>query len=142
MDSHPLVELTHMLHRVCFIVVNGEGRLLELSREYGHFYVMRKRRLRELIQCPAHGIISQAPRGWASVPTPSVVLFFMGEGLTWGSPRSSPIVIVTFIVEGHIKPRLRLPLLCMVQLSLQIVYFLLHRPPIILPLRHMAPNFF
>ena len=66
----------------------------------------------------------------------------MGEGLTWGSSRSLPIVIVTFIVEGRVKLGTRLPLLCMVQLSLQIIYFSLHGPLIVLFLRHMAPNFF
>ena len=95
-----------------------------------------------MIQRLAHGIVSQAPRRWASTPTPLVVFFFMGEGLTWGSPRSLSIVVVTFIVGGLVKPGMRLPLLCMVQLSLQIVYFLLHGPFIILFLRHMAPNFF
>ena len=142
MDSHPLVELAHMLHRVCSTVVNGEGWLLESSRKCGSFYVMRERRLGELIQCPAHGIVSQAPRRWASVPTPPVVLFFVRKCLTWGSPQSSSIVIVTFIVGGHVKPRTKLPLLCMVQLPLQIVYFSLHGSLIILFLRHMAPNFF
>ena len=39
-------------------------------------------------------------------------------------------------------PRTRLPLLCMVQLSLQIVYFSLHGSLIVLFLRHMAPNLF
>ena len=142
MDSHPLGELVHMLHRVCFIVVNGEGWLLEPSRKYGPFYVMCKRRLGELIQCPTHGIVSQAPRRWAPMPTSPIVLFFMGEGLTWGSPRFSSIVIITFIVGGHVKPRTRLPLLCMVQLSLQIIYFSLYGLLIVLFLRHMAPNFF
>ena len=103
---------------------------------------MRERRLGELIQCPAHGIVSQAPRRWASAPTPPVVFFFVGKGLTWGSPRSSSIVVVTFIVGGHVRPRMRLPLLCMVQFSLQIVYFSLHGLLIVLFLRHMAPNFF
>ena len=142
MDSHPLVELAHMLHRVCFTVVNGKGWLLEPSRKYGPFYVMCERRLGELIQCPAHGIVSQAPRRWAFAPTPPVVFFFMGKGLTWRSPRSSSIVIVTFIVRGCVKPRTRLPLLCMVQLSLQIIYFSLHGPLIVLFFRQMTLNFF
>ena len=141
MDSHPLVELAHMLHRVCSTVVNGESCLLELLRKYGPFYVMCERRLGELIQCLAHGVVSQAPGRWASAPTPPVVFFFMGEGLTWGSPRSSSIVIITFIVGGRVESRTRLPLLCMVQLSFQIVYLLPHGLPIVLFLRHMAPNF-
>ena len=66
----------------------------------------------------------------------------MGEGLTWGSPQSLSIVVVTFIVGGRVKLGTRLPLLCMVQFSLQIVYFSLHGPLIVLFLRHVAPNFF
>ena len=141
MDSHPLVELAHMLHRVCSIVVNGEGWLLEPSREYDPFYVVRERRLGELVQCLAHGVVSQTPRRWASVPTPPVMFFFVGEGLAWGSPRSSPIVVVIFIIGGCVKSGMRLPLLCMVQLSFQIVYLSLHGLPIVLFLRHMAPDF-
>ena len=52
------------------------------------------------------------------------------------------IVVVTFIVGGRVKLGTRLPLLCMVQFSLQIVYFLLYGPLIVLFLRHVAPNFF
>ena len=65
----------------------------------------------------------------------------MGEGLAWGSPRSLSIVIVVFIIGGHVKFGTRLPLLSMVQLSFQIIYLSLHGLPIVLFLRHMAPNF-
>ena len=58
MDNHPLFKLAHMLHQVCSTVVKGEGWLLEPSREYDPFYVVRERRLGELIQCLAHGVIS------------------------------------------------------------------------------------
>ena len=142
MDNHPLVKLAHMLHRVCSIVVNGEGWLLELSGKYGPFYVMRERRLGELIQCLAHGIVSQAPRRWAFAPTPPVVLFFMRKCLTWGSSRSLSIVIVTFIIGGHARPRTGSPLLCMVQFSLQIVYLSLHGPFIVMSLGYMTHIFF
>ena len=131
-----------MLHRVYFTIVNGEGWLLEPSRKCSPFYMVRERRLGELVQCPAHAIVSQAPRRWAFAPTPLVVLFFMRKCLTWGSPRSLSIVIVTFIVGGYVRPRTRSPLLCMVQLSLQIIYLSLHGPLIVLFLRYMAPNFF
>ena len=94
------------------------------------------------MQYPAHGIVSQAPRRWASAPMPPVMFFFVGKGLTWGSPQSLSIVVITFIVGGRVKPGTRLPLMCMVQLSFQVVYFSLHVPLIILFLRHMAPNFF
>ena len=42
-DNHPLVELAHMLHQVRSTVVNGDGWLLEPSREYNPFYVVRER---------------------------------------------------------------------------------------------------
>ena len=57
-----------------------------------------------------------------------------------------PIVIVTFIItfiiEGYVRPRARSPSLCMAQLSLKIVYFSLHGLLIILSLGYMTPNFF
>ena len=103
--------------------------------------MVHERRLGELIQCLTHGVVSQAPRRWASAPMPLVVFFFVGEGLAWGSPRSSPIVVVIFIIGGRVKSGTRLPLLCMVQLSFQIIYLSLHGLPIVLFLRHMSPNF-
>ena len=74
--------------------------------------------------------------------TPSVVLFFVRKCLTWGSPRSLPIVIVTFIIGGYVRPRMRSPSLCIAQLSLQIVYLSLHGLLIVLFLGYMTPNFF
>ena len=126
MDSHPLVKLAHMLHGVYVAVINGKGWLLESSRECNPLYVACERWFRELIQFLAHGIISQAPRRWAFTLTPLVVLFFIREGLAWRGSRSLPIVIIAFIIGGHVRARTRLPSLCMAQLSLQVVYLSLH----------------
>ena len=52
-----------------------------------------------------------------------------------------PIVVIIFIIGGRVKSGTRLHLLCMVQLSFQIVYLSLHGLPIVLFLRHMACNF-
>ena len=142
MDNPPLVKLAHMLHEVCFAIINGEGWLLESSRKCSPFYVACERWFGELIQCPAHGIVSQAPRRWAFTFTPPVVLFFVREGLAWRSSGSLPIVIITFIIGGHVRPRIRSPSLCMAQLSLQIVYLSLHGLLIILSLGYMTPSFF
>ena len=95
-----------------------------------------------MIQCPAHGIVPQAARRWAFTFTPPVVLFFMRKGLAWGSSRSSPIVIIAFIIGGHVRARMRLPSLCMAQLSFQIVYLSVHGLLIILSLGYVTPNFF
>ena len=104
-----------MLHGVCITVIKGEGRLLKSSRECSPFYVACKRWFRELIQCPAHGIVSQAPRRWASAFVPLVMLFFMREGLAWSGSWSLPIVIIAFIIGGQVKVKMRTPLLCMAQ---------------------------
>ena len=87
--------------------------------------------------------------------TPSVVLFFVKEGLNWRSSRSLPIVIIAFIIRGHVRARIRLSSLCMAQLSLQEVsslcmaqlslqevYLSLHGMLIILSLGYVTPNFF
>ena len=131
-----------MLHGVYFTIVNGESWLLESLRKCSPFYVVHERWLGELIQCPTHGIVSQAPRRWAFMLMPPVVLFFMRKGLTWESPRSLAIVIITFIIGGYVKPKMRSPLLCTAQLSLQIIYLSLHGLFIILSLGYMTPNFF
>ena len=73
---------------------------------------------------------------------PSVVLFFVREGLTLRSSRSLPIVIIAFIIGRHVRARMRSPSLCMAQLSLQIVYLSLHGLLIVLSLGYMTPNFF
>ena len=142
MDSHLLVKLAHMLHGVCFAVINGKGWLLESSRKCSPFYVAYERWFGELIQCPAYDIFFQAPRRWAFTFTPPVVLFFVRKYLAWGSSRSSPIVIIAFIIGGYVRARMRPPSLCIMQLSLQIVYLSLHGLLIILSLGYMALNFF
>ena len=93
-----------------------------------------------MIQCPTYGIISQAPRRWAFTFTPLVMLFFMRESLAWRGSRSLPIVIIAFIIRGHVKARMRLPSLCMAQLSLQVVYLSLHGLFIILSLGYVTAH--
>ena len=66
----------------------------------------------------------------------------MGKGLGWRSPRSLPIIVITFFIEGYVMPGLGWPSLCMVQLHLQFFYLLLHGPLIILSLGCMALNLF
>ena len=129
-----------MLHRVCIAVIKDEGWLLESLRECSPFYTSCERWFRELIQCPAHGIVSQSPRRWAFTFTPLVMLFFMRESLTWKGSWSLPIVIVAFIIGEHVRARMRSPSLCMEQLSLQVVYLSLHGMFIILSLGYVTAH--
>ena len=90
--------------------------------------------------CPAHGIVSQAPRGWVSAFAPLVTLFLMRESPAWGGSRSLPIVINVFIIVRYVRARMRLPLLCMAQLPLQVVYLSLHDLFIILFLGYVTAH--
>ena len=129
-----------MLHEVYIVIIKGEGWLLESQRECNPFYEACERWFRELIQCLAHGIVSQAPRRWASMFTPLVVLFYMREGLAWRGSRSLPIVIIAFIIGGQVRVRMRSPSLCMAQLFLQVVYLSLHGLFIILSLGYVTAH--
>ena len=54
------------------------------------------------------------------------MLFLVRESLPWGGSRSLPIVVIIFIVVRRVRARMGLPSLCLAQLSLQIIYLLLH----------------
>ena len=129
-----------MLHRVCIDVIKGEGRLLESPRECSPFYAVCERWFRELVQCPAHGIVSQAPKRWASAFAPLVILFFMREGLALRGSRSLPIVIIASIIGGQVRVRIRSPSLCMAQFSLQVIYLSQHGLFVILSLGYVAAH--
>ena len=54
--------------------------------------------------------------------------------------RSLPIVIIAFITGWHVRARMRSPLLCMVQLSLQVIYLSLHGMFVILSLGYVTTH--
>ena len=72
------------------------------------------------------------------MPTPLVTLLLVGESLAWGSPGSSPVVVIIFIVEGCVSARGRLSSLCKAQPSLQVVYLPLHGSFVVPFLGHVA----
>ena len=129
-----------MFHGVYITVINGEGWLLKSPRERSPFYAACERWFKELVQCPAHGIVSQAPRRWASVFVPLVTLFLMRESLALGGSRSLPIVIIVFIIMKRVRARMRLLSLCIAQLSLQVIYLSLHGLFIILSLGYVTAH--
>ena len=77
MDSHSLIEVAHMLHRVRSTIVDGECWLIELLRKYCLFNFAHERQLGNLVQCFAHSIISQASASWALVFTFMAVFLFI-----------------------------------------------------------------
>ena len=82
MDGHSLIEVAHMLYRVCLAIIHGKRRL---SESLGEFYLLNspyKRRPRDLIQRLAHNVVSHTFLRGALMPTFVVVLLFVGERLT------------------------------------------------------------
>ena len=71
---------------------------------------------------------------------PLVMLVFMREGLAWRGSQYLPIVIIDFIIGGHVRVRMRSPLLCMAQFSLQVVYLSLHGLFVILSLGYVVAH--
>ena len=64
----------------------------------------------------------------------------MRESLACGCSRSLLIVIIVFIIVRRVRARMRLPSLCMMQLSLQIIYLSLHGLFIILSLGYVTAH--
>ena len=58
MDSHSLIKVAYMLHRVCSTIVDGESWLMEPSRKSCPFNLAREGQLGNLVQCFTHSVIS------------------------------------------------------------------------------------
>ena len=82
MDSHSLIEMAHMLHRVRSTIVDGECWLMEPSRKCCPFNLTHEGRFGNLVHCFAYSVISQAFARRAFVFMLVTVLFFVGKRLT------------------------------------------------------------
>ena len=79
MDGHPLIELAHMLYKVCLTIVNKERRLMEVPWKFSPSYLVCKRGFRDLILHLVHNVISHTFTRWALIFSPMVTLFIVGE---------------------------------------------------------------
>ena len=85
MDSHSLIEVTHMLYRVCLAIIHGKCGLSEPLGEFYSFNSSRERQPGDLIQPLAHSVVYHTFSKGALMPTLAVVLLFVGERLAgWG----------------------------------------------------------
>ena len=103
MDSRPLIEVAHMLHRIRSTSVNGEHWLMELPRRCYPFNLACEWRLGNLVQCFAHSVISQASTRRALVFMLVVVFFIIGKRLAGWSSWLSPITSIFFILRGSVR---------------------------------------
>ena len=126
MDNHLLFELTYMFYRVCSAIIYGESWLVEPFRKFYLFYPLRKGLLRNLAQRLFHNVSSYP--FVRRVPTfPSAkMLFLTGEGFAWRDSRPLSVYSIFFIIGGDIRAGRGSLLLCLTELLLQVINFLLH----------------
>ena len=86
MDGHSLVEMAHVLHKICSTIVDGDCWLIESPRKPCPFNLVREGRLGNLVQHLAHCVIFQAFARRAFILTFVIVLLIVEERLArWGS---------------------------------------------------------
>ena len=86
MDGHSLVEMAHVIHRVCSTIVNGERWLIQSPRKSCPFNLVREGQFENLVQHLAHSVISQVFARRVLIPTFVMAFLIVGERLAmWGS---------------------------------------------------------
>ena len=86
MDSHSLIKVAHMFHRVCLTVIDGECWLMEPPRKYCAFDLACEGQLGNLVQRFAHSVISEASASRALVFAFMMVFHFIGKRFArWSS---------------------------------------------------------
>ena len=138
MDNQLLFELTYVFYRIRSTIINGERRLVESSRKFFLFYPPCEGWLRNLTQCLFYNVIFHSFARRASEFTPVVALFIIGEGFAWWSSWPLSVNSVFFIIGKDIGARRGSPLLCSMELLLQVLNLSLHGFIIISPVGDVA----
>ena len=126
MDSHLLFELTYVFRRIRSAIIHGKSWLVESSRKLRLFYPPRERWLRNLTQRLFHNVSSHSFMRRASIFSPVMTLFVIGEGFAWWSSWPLPVHSVLFIIGRDIRDGRELLLLCSTELFLQVINLSLH----------------
>ena len=138
MNNHLLFELTYVFYRVCSTIIHGKGWLVEPSKKFCLFYPLRKRWLRNLAQCLFHNVSSHSFARRASAFSPVMTLFIIGEGFAWWSFWPLFINSVLFIIGRDTGAGRGSPLLCSMELLIQVINLSLHGFIIISPVGDVA----
>ena len=101
--SHSLIEVANMLHRIYSTIIHGERGLSEPPRKSSSFNPVRERWFGNLVECPAHSIISQASQRWISASTLMMVVLIIRERFTMRGPWSAPIATILFLVGREVR---------------------------------------
>ena len=123
---------------VCLTIVHGERRLSEPLRKSPSLNSVSRRWSRNLVECFAYHIISQAFGRWVPVYVLMMVVLIIQEKLTRRSPWSRSITTLLLIVRREVRIWGSSPSPFVVQLPLQIINLQLHGFGILL-MRKVAP---
>ena len=126
MDNHLLFKLTYMFHRIHSAIIHGERWLVESSRKFCLFYPPRERWLRNLTQRLFHNVSSHSFTRRASIFSPVMTLFVIGEGFAWWSSWPLPVHSVLFIIGRDIRAGRESLMLYSTELLLQVINLSLH----------------
>ena len=138
MDSHFMFELTYVFYKICLAIINGERRLMESFRKFCLFYPPYEGWFRNLTQCLFHNISSHSFARRASAFSPMMALFIIGEGFAWWSSWPLSVNSVLFLIRRDIGAGRGSPLLCSMELLLQVLNLSLHGFIIISPMGEVA----
>ena len=119
-------------YRVCLTIVHGERRLSEPLRKSPSLNSVSEKWSRNLVECSAQHIISQAFGRWVPVYVVMMVVLIIQERLTRRSPWSGSITTLLLIVRREVRIWGSLPSPFVAQLPLQIINLHLHVPCIFL----------
>ena len=123
---------------VCLTIVHGERRLSEPLRKSPSLNSVSRRWSRNLVECFAYHIISQAFGRWVPVYVLMMVVLIIQEKLTRRSPWSRSITTLLLIVRREVRIWGSSPSPFVAQLPLQIINLQLHGFGILL-MRKVAP---
>ena len=126
MDSHFLFELTYVFCRIRSAVINGERTLVESFRKFFLFYPPCEGWLRNLTQCLFHNVSSHSFARRASAFSPVMALFIIREGFAWWGPWPLSVNSFLFLIGRDIGVGKGSPLLCSMELLLQVINLSLH----------------
>ena len=99
---------------------------MESSRKLRLFYPPCEEWFRNLIQSLFHNVNSHSLARRASTFSPVMKLFIIGEGFTWWSSWPLSVNSVLFIIGKDIEAGRGSPLLCSMELLLQVINLSLH----------------
>ena len=127
-----------MFYRIRSAIIHGKRWLVESSQKLRLFYPSCEEWLRNLTQCLFYNVSSHSFTRKASMFSLVMMLFVIGEGFAWWSSWPLSINSVLFLIRRDIKAGRGSPLLCSMELLLQVINLSLYGFIITSPMEEVA----